>query len=415
MKIAVIGGGISGISTALILEPHHEVHLFESENRWGGHAQTVTVETSEGSVPVDTGFLVYNTLTYPHFTRFLDYLGVATVDSDMSLSIQTPQGIEWAGTTLATVFAQKKNILNPSFLKMLWDILRFHKEAEENLELSRKNRWSLKELVEYRKVSKSFLSWYLLPMTGAIWSMSYAKALQFPAETFLNFCINHRLLQVNERPTWRTIDGGSIQYVNRAVAKLKNKHLGTPIESLRREEGKTVVRAHGQDMHFDAVVLATHAPVARALLAQGLPQLASLLQDLKTSRNQVILHQDSREMPKNEVCWSSWNVKARQSVEDQSDIALTYYLNKLQPLKTAEKFFITLNPNTPCEAEKRSFVYDHPQFDLKAIEFQKNLASIQGRDGIYFAGAWTRYGFHEDGILSAVNVGKILGCEPPWM
>ena len=415
MKIAVIGGGISGLSSALLLSSRYEVHLFESESRLGGHAHTVKVDSGrEAPVGVDTGFLVYNTLTYPHFTRFLDFLKVETVGSDMTLSIKAPGGLEWAGTNLRTIFAQRRNLVSLSFLKMLGDILRFNRQAPYYLEKSRENRWSLEDLLRYENFSKQFQKLYLLPMTGAIWSMSYADALRFPAETFLNFCLNHRLLQVNGRPAWRTIKGGSIQYVEKVRQRLANVHTSAPIDRIHKRGEKLVVHSSGSEAEFDKVVLATHAPTTHRIISQDFRELASELSPLKVTRNQVDLHEDSSLMPQNKNCWSAWNVHAKESVRDRSDICLTYFLNKLQHLETNKQHFVTLNSKQELQTIQRRFQYDHPQFDFRAIDVQQRLPELQGRDNLYFAGAWTRYGFHEDGILSAVNVAKVLGVDPAW-
>lgn len=416
MKIAVVGGGISGLSSALILNASHEVHLYESEPRLGGHAHTVTVESVTGNqIALDTGFLVYNTLTYPHFTRFLEYLEVPTVESDMTLSIQTEDGIEWGGANLKTVFTQKKNLFRPTFLRMLSDVLHFNRNAENNLLESRLNNWTLEGLIKHRNYSKAFQTLYLLPMTGAIWSTSYAQALQFPAETFLVFCMNHRLLQVNNRPPWRTIKGGSINYVNKVRERLQHVHYSSPVESVRKRQNKLVISSPGAETEFDSIIFATHAPTTRKIIETHFPDLASELSALKITPNKVELHDDSSVMPKNKDCWSAWNVQGQNSIHDKTDICVSYYINKLQPLPTKQDYFVTLNSNKNLKNIHRSFKYDHPQFDFDAINIQKRLPEIQGRHNLYFAGAWTRYGFHEDGILSAVNVAQKLGVKPPWI
>ncbi len=415
MKIAVVGGGISGLSAALILSQEHEVHLFESEPRLGGHAHTVNVhESSQKTVAVDTGFLVYNTLTYPHLTQFLDYLNVPTVESNMSLSIRASNGLEWAGESLLTIFAQPQNIFNLKFLNMLFDIWKFNKAAEENLELSRQKNLTLEQLVALRGYGEAFKTRYLFPMTGAIWSMSYQKALNFPAETFLTFCINHHLLQINNRPIWRTIRGGSINYVQQVQARLKNIHFASAVTGIRRNQDKLTVETKIHQMDFDKVVLATHAPTSVQLIRAEFPDLAQELAYFQVTPNKVELHEDSSLMPKNRICWSAWNVMAKEQVNDKSDICLTYFINKLQPLGTEKNYFVTLNHTQELRTKHGEFHYDHPQFDFPMIEAQKRLPGVQGRHGLYFAGAWTRYGFHEDGILSAVNVAKLLGIAPPW-
>lgn len=416
MKIAVVGGGISGLSAALILNSHYEVHLYEAESRLGGHAHTVSVDGGkESPVAVDTGFLVYNTLTYPHFTQFLDYLGVETAPSDMSLSIRTQDGLEWAGGDLKTVFSQKRNVIRPSFLRMLWDILDFNRNALKNLELSRAREWSLEDLIRSQHYSESFQRLYLLPMTGAIWSMSYARALQFPAETFLTFCLNHRLLQINDRPEWRTIKNGSINYVKRVRERLRHVHSSSPVTRLATRDNKVVITATGNEAEFDKVVLATHAPTSCELLKEHFPDLAAELSPLKVTSNTVLLHEDESVMPKNKDCWSAWNVNARNRVNDSHPIGLTYFINRLQPLLSNRRHFVTLNSNENLNRVSHRLTYDHPQFNFAAIKVQKHLPQLQGRHNLYFAGAWTRYGFHEDGILSAVHVASLLGAEPPWM
>lgn len=415
MKIAVVGGGVSGLAAALILSFRYEVHLFEAESRLGGHAHTVNVNQGNELLPMDTGFLVYNTITYPNFVRFLEYLDVKTVESDMSLAIQSIDGIEWAGTNLSTVFAQKINLFNYRFIFMLKDILAFNNQAKENLELAKANRWTLADLANYRNLSEYFLNWYLLPMTGAIWSMSYIQAMQFPAETFLTFCINHNLLQVNDRPIWRTIAKGSISYVEKVKSKLKNIHASTPVEYVKRSGDALSIGFRQQEMTFDKVVLATHAPISKKILKGAFPELEDFLSVFETNKNEVILHRDSSIMPKARNCWSSWNVRARSRSDDDRAISLTYYLNKLQPLKTNLDYFITLNPSSKLDSKIQTFEYAHPQFNFSAIEQQKKISNIQGRDGIYLAGAWTRYGFHEDGILSAIKVGELLECRVPWI
>ncbi|MCO5113415.1 MAG: FAD-dependent oxidoreductase [Bdellovibrionaceae bacterium] len=415
MKIAVIGSGISGLSAALILKQQFNVELFESEKRLGGHAHTVDVSNStQQSVPIDTGFLVFNEPTYPHFVGLLKYLNVEVVDSDMSLSIQTHKGLQWAGTNLFTVFAQKRNLFNPKFVKMLFEIVKFNKQAHENLKLAKENNWSLRDLIAFRKNSESFVNWYLLPMTGAIWSMSNRDCLDFPAETFLQFCINHNLLQVEGRPVWKTIKNGSITYVNKIKEQLPVIHTDCHIDKITPVGNKIRISSQSKDYDFDKVILATSAPISYGLLAANFSNWENLLRESKISKNRVVLHKDEGVMPKIKKCWTSWNVMAKGSAEDKSSVELSYYSNKLQPINTKEDYFITLNSERSLNKIEREFMYNHPVFDGELYTIQKKLHNFQGEDGIYLTGAWTRYGFHEDGILSAVNVAKMLGVEPPW-
>ncbi len=414
MKVAVIGGGISGLGSALILSQSHEVHLFESDNRLGGHANTVQVNEDGHKVPIDTGFLVYNELTYPHLTSFFKYLEVNTADSDMSLSVRIEnKNLEWCGTNLNTVFAQRKNLLKPSFYKMLFNILRFNREAEQNLLLATSGRWTLGDLLRERGFSEDFCADYLLPMGAAIWSTPERGMLDFPASTFLNFCINHRLLQVNDRPVWKTVRGGSIEYVKKAMRKIHRVHLGVAIQSVERRAGGVMVKTVGAEEMFDKVIMATHAPVTKRLLKIQNENEDRVLGAFRDEANKAVLHSDKRLMPKRKPIWSSWNVFA--SNQDQnSKVFLSYYINKLQPIDTFKDYFVSLNPDRNIEAPLAELNYDHPQFDYKAIQAQSELHSIQGNGGVYYAGAWTRFGFHEDGLLSAVNVARMLGQSAPW-
>ncbi|WP_210415563.1 NAD(P)/FAD-dependent oxidoreductase [Bdellovibrio sp. NC01] len=415
MKTAVIGAGISGLGAAWILSQADEVHLFESESRLGGHAHTVHVNEGASSIPVDTGFLVYNELTYPHLTRFFKTLNVDTVESDMSLAINARhKNLEWAGTNLDTVFAQRTNILRPGFLRMLYEITRFHREAEANKELAHKNNWSLGQLIKARAYSDGFKRDYLLPIGAAIWSTPERGMEDFPAETFLTFFINHRLLQINDRPIWRTVKGGSIEYVKKVSQRIPFLHLNSPVQNVERRAGKVLVRTAGECLEFDRVVFATHAPVTLRILENATELERRVLGGIKTAGNKTYLHKDSSFMPSRKKCWSSWNVVGSPDSQSHENVSLTYFINKLQPLPTDQNFFVTLNPRSPIQDVLREFTYEHPQFDRTAIEAQKSLATIQGQGGIYFAGAWTRYGFHEDGLLSAVRVGELLGMKAPW-
>lgn len=411
MKIAVIGSGISGLGTSLILSPKHETHVFEAARRLGGHANTVSVRDGNSDVPVDTGFLVYNELNYPHLTAMFRHLGVATADSDMTLSLRVlAKNLEWCGTDLNTVFAQRRNIFNLDFHRMLRAILRFHREAEQNLLLARENGWTLGGLLRARQFPKIFATDYLLPMGAAIWSTPEEGMLEFPAETFLQFFINHRLLQWNGRPQWRTVRGGSIEYVKAIQKNLKHVHLASPVRAVSRKDGKVILRLDSGEQVFDRVIFATHAPVTARMLVDASSAERAILEAFRTEANTAILHRDAGAMPRNKRCWASWNAVA----EPEGKASLTYFMNRLQPLASPRELFLTLNPkNQPNEVE-RVIDYEHPRFDFKAIRAQKELDGIQGLGGVYYAGAWTRYGFHEDGLLSAVKVAGLLGERPPW-
>ncbi len=415
MKIGVIGAGISGLSAAWLLSKKHEVHLFESENRLGGHAHTYSVKEGASTVPVDTGFLVYNELTYPNLTSFFKALNVETVDSEMSLSIQvSDRNLEWSGTDLNSIFGQRSNLLKPNFYRMLIEIMRFGREAEHNLMLSARHAWTLGELLANRRFSKRFLTDYLLPVGAAIWSTPEFKILDFPASTFLTFFMNHKLLQVNNRPIWKTVKNGSIQYVQKVAAEIPHIHLSSEVVEVERIGGKVNVKTNSGTFEFDRVIMATHAPITMNLLKLQSDQEKKTLSAFKYEANRTVLHTDSSLMPQNQRCWSAWNVYGRTNLQAESKVSLTYYINRLQPLPSANNYFVTLNPNNEIDCAIKQFSYSHPLFDQNAIRAQRELASIQGNGGVYFAGAWSRYGFHEDGLLSAVKVAQLFNVEIPW-
>ncbi len=415
MKIAVIGSGISGLSAAWLLSDQYEVHLFEAEDRLGGHAHTVDVEEDKKKIPVDTGFLVYNELTYPNLIGFFKALGVTTIESNMSLAvISKSRNLEWAGNNLNSVFGQRKNLLSPGFLYMLYEIIRFGREAEKNLALSRRHAWSLGELLSQRHFSRRFIDDYLLPIGGAIWSTPEIGMLAFPAETFLTFFMNHKLLEVNGRPKWRTVEKGSRQYVQKAALKISKIFLNSRITAVERKDGKVLVTNNNETNVYDKVIMATHAPITKKILKNQSPKETEVLNAFRYESNATILHSDESFMPKSKLCWSSWNVIGTGNSGKSNKVSLTYNINFLQSLPTKKNFLVTLNPHEKIKEPLREFSYDHPQFDQDAIRAQRELPTIQGNGGVYFAGAWTRYGFHEDGILSAVKVAELLGVIAPW-
>jgi len=417
MKIAVIGSGISGLASALILGQAHDVHLFESDNRLGGHAHTSQIKLDDQQFGVDTGFLVYNDLTYPHLKSLFKYLDVETVASDMSLSLNIlDQNIEWVGDSLDTVFAQRKNLINPRFYKMLFEILKFHKEAEKMRFESAQQKWTIGQLIKEKAYSQQLLEWYILPMVAAIWSTPEKGMLDFPAETFLTFFINHKLLQVNDRPVWRTVKNGSINYVNKIAKRLKNIYLSEPVHEVFFEQSSNQIKLVSANGHhlFDKVIFATHAPITRQIYKNPSTEQSLMLKDFQTIANKAVLHQNQYLMPKNRKCWASWNVMSQLNSSYDDKVSLTYFLNRLQPLPTEKHVLLTLNPAKNVNDAILSYDYHHPRFDQAAIDAQKQVDAVQGVNNVYFAGAWTRYGFHEDGILSAVKVGEKLGVHQPW-
>lgn len=415
-KIAVIGSGISGLGTALLLQQVHEVHLFESDHRLGGHACTYSIHTDSLKTNVDMGFLVYNELTYPHLTAMFKFLNVETFESDMSLSIQVPRAkLEWSGDNLDTVFAQRNNLLSPNFYKMVYNIIKFHKDAEKNRDLSRQNKWTVGDLLKEMRYSKSLAEWYILPMIAAIWSTPEKDMMDFPAETFLTFFINHKLLQVNDRPMWRTVKNGSQQYVDKIAERLKHIHLSEAAISVSTTDHGVQLTTNQSSYDFDKIVFATHVPVTRKIMKTQNQKIIDVLKNFETQKNKAYLHQDETHMPQRKKCWAAWNVKAQMHESEVNDkVSLTYYLNRLQNVASEKPVLLTLNPTDIPKDLITTAEFDHPRFDQKAIDAQKQIDAIQGLDNMYFAGAWTRYGFHEDGLLSAVKVAEKMNISPPW-
>ena len=421
MKVAIVGSGISGLGCAhaLLAERRHgvQVTLFEAERRLGGHTHTVDVRLDGIEHPVDTGFLVFNERTYPHLIRLFAELGVPTAKSDMSFAVSVPAAggrrIEWAGTDLPSVFAQRRNLASPRFLAMLADILRFNRQATRIAQgAEAAGEQTLGEFLDRHRYGESFRRWYLLPMAAAIWSCPMQTMLGYPLATFLRFCHNHGLLQVSDRPQWYTVAGGARQYVQRIAARLPDLRLATPVLEVRRNDaaGKVSVRTARGVEAFDHVVLACHSDQSAALLADADEAERRLLAGARYQPNRAVLHTDPRLMPHLRKVWSSWNYLSDGKADPA--VSVTYLLNKLQPLPFATPLFVSLNPiaEPAPEAVIAEFEYSHPIFDARMIEAQKRLADVQGRRRVWLAGAWTGYGFHEDGLKSGLAVAGALSA-----
>lgn len=420
-RIAVVGAGIAGLGSAYLLSRRHRVTLFESAGYLGGHTHTVDVELDGLSHPVDTGFLVFNDRTYPNLIALFDELGVATHRTDMSFSVSLDGGrLEWAGTNLNTVFAQRRNLFSPSFLGMLRDILRFNACAQQHLESASRNRCSVEELLLEGGYGAPFQRHYLLPMAAAIWSSAASDILRFPAVTFLRFCLNHALLQVNGRPPWKTVAGGGREYVRRMAATLTDVRTGTPVHAIRRDaDGVTVVTDEGGAERFDAIVLASHAPTSLRLLTDADEAERGVLGAVRYQRNVATLHTDTRLLPRRRRVWSAWNYLGGRGLhgrEQGHPVCVSYLLNQLQPLPFSTPVVVTLNAVAPPAPESviGRYVYEHPLLDLACVDAQQRLPALQGRRRTWYAGAWTGYGFHEDGLKSALRVARAFGVTPAW-
>ncbi|WP_050476540.1 NAD(P)/FAD-dependent oxidoreductase [Herbaspirillum rhizosphaerae] len=416
-RIAVIGAGISGLASAYFLARGHEVVLFEAGAYAGGHTNTVDVTLDGKTFPVDTGFLVFNEATYPNLIALLDELDVASYATDMSFGVSLDDGrFEWAGTNLDTVFAQRQRLMSPSFLCMLKDIFRFNRAAQGNLQASLSQPTTLGELLAAGGYGAMFRDAYLLPMAAAIWSSSPADILQFPASTFLRFCLNHGLLQVANRPQWRTVQGGAREYVRKILFTLPDVRLNTRVQQVFKRSKTICVRTENGEEEYDAVVFATHAPQTLRMLADATIDERRLLGAARYQSNIAYLHTDLKLMPRQRKVWSSWNYLGGAGIDGQRSVCVSYWLNQLQALPCRTDVMVTLNPDKPPADGSviASFDYEHPVFDQAAISAQQALGGIQGKRGIWFAGAWTGYGFHEDGLTSALRVASDFDLAPAW-
>jgi predicted NAD/FAD-binding protein len=420
-RIAVIGAGIAGLASAYLLSRAHRVTLFEAADYLGGHTHTVDVALDGVQHPVDTGFLVFNDRTYPNLIALFDELGVAAHRSGMTFSVSLDGGrFEWAGTNLNTVFAQRRNLFSPSFIGMLGDILRFNASAHRQLERVSATRCSVGELLVEGGYGAPFQRHYLLPMAAAIWSSAAHDILRFPAATFLRFCLNHALLQVNGRPPWKTVAGGAREYVRRIAATLDDVRTRAPVRGVRRDDnGVTVMTDDAGPERFDAVVLATHAPTSLRLIDDASADERAVLGAVRYQRNIAVLHTDCALLPRRRRVWSAWNyigARAALARDAAAPVCVSYLLDQLQPLPFRMPVIVTLNPvDEPApRTQLGRYEYEHPLFDLAAIDAQARLPRIQGVRRTWHAGAWTGYGFHEDGLKSALRVARDFGVQPAW-
>lgn len=420
MRIAIIGTGIAGNAAAYGLAgAGNHVTVYEREPRPGGHSATVDVDYDGTTLAVDTGFIVYNEPNYPNFTALLAHLGVATLASDMSFALSARNGgFEWCGRTtdvLNGIFAQRSNLLSPGFLRMLVEVRRFNRDCIADLEAGRLSGRTLGDYLAAGGFSARFRDDYLIPMGAAIWSMSPAAMLNFPAESFVAFFRNHHLLQW-ERPVWRTVAGGSRRYVEAMQGPFRDRlRLGCPVSRVLRHQGSVeVIDADGHAERYDHVVFAAHSDETLAMLGDASEAERKVLGDIGYRSNEVYLHRDLRLMPRRRRAWASWNVM--QGPDPRADLCVTYWMNLLQSLPREKPVFVTLNPAEPPAPELTfaRFSYAHPQYDEPAIRAQRRLADIQGRNRTWFCGAWTRHGFHEDGLVSGINVAEALGGSFPW-
>lgn len=418
LDIAVIGAGISGLSAAWLLSKAHRVSVYEKEDRPGGHANTVD---SGWSGPVDTGFIVYNEPCYPNLTALFSHLRVPTRATEMSFSASLDGGrVEYAGSSLATLFAQKRNLLRPRFWRMLVDLLRFYREAPGLLSSPDAETMTLGEVLDRGGYSEAFIRDHLLPMAAAIWSTPAEAMRDHPAAAFVRFCENHGLLKVSGRPVWRTVEGGSRTYVAAMLDDMDGAmRLNAAVEAVSRADGRVQIRdRRGEVRSYDHVVIAAHADQALAMLEEPTPDERRILGAFAYERNLAILHEDAALMPQRRGVWSSWNYLSRPNDTGADSVCVTYWMNRLQGFLPPDRdLFVTLNPIVQPRqgAIVRSFLYDHPIFDMAALSAQKQLWNLQGRRNIWFAGSYFGAGFHEDGLQAGLAVAEALGgVRRPW-
>jgi predicted NAD/FAD-binding protein len=417
-RVAIIGSGISGLAVAHGLKGQAHVTLFEAGDYFGGHTHTVDVTLDGHTHGVDTGFLVLNERTYPRLLNLFERLGVEIAPSDMSFSVQVPDiGLEWSGSDLSSVFAQRSNLFRPRFWRMLRDILRFNKLTTAIASNGSEAQMvqPIADFLAHHGFSDEFRDWYFLPMIGCIWSCPTDQMLRFPVATLIRFCHNHGLIQVANRPQWFTVRGGARQYVEKIVAGVSDARLNSPVRSVKRDPAGAWVATDRGNERFDEVVLACHSDQALALLGDASEAERKVLGAIRYQPNRAVLHSDRSVLPQRERAWASWNYeRAANGDREQARVCLHYLLNRLQPLPFTTPVVVSLNPVTEPRADTvvGEYEYDHPIFDLAAIAAQKRVPELQGVSRTWFCGAWTRYGFHEDGLMSGEAV--VEGLRAAW-
>jgi predicted NAD/FAD-binding protein len=413
MKIAIIGTGISGLTAAYLLQRKHEITVFEAADRLGGHTATIDVKVQGQHYAVDTGFIVYNDRSYPNFIKLMQQLDVLSQPTEMSFSVSCAQrGLEYSGSNLNTLFAQRSNLVSPYFLRMVRDIMRFNKQSQLDLERGDLTPdMTLGEYLDSNGYSEGFKRHYLVPMTAAIWSSGTAAVMAFPLVFFVQFFKNHGLLSIKDRPQWRSIVGGSRQYIEPLTRSFVDRiRLSCAVTSVSRSAQGVIVRSeqYGEEV-FDQVVMATHSDQALKLLQATEPSETEILEAIAYQDNDVVLHTDESILPRSRRTWSSWNYLLDNYQQDQA--VLTYNMNILQRIEAPVTFCVTLNNTRAIDATKilGQYNYSHPVFTVDGIAAQERLRSINGSGGIWFCGAWCRNGFHEDGVASALAVTEKLG------
>jgi len=417
LKIAVIGGGVAGITASYLLQRRHAVTLYEKNDYVGGHTHTIVLEEGpDGGTPVDTGFIVLNDRTYPLFSRFLSQLQVPIMKTEMSFSYNCRQtGLQYASSNFNTIFAQRLNLLRPSFWHMLLGITRLNSKTRQQLQQGNLKGLRLGEYLDREGFSQKLIEAYLIPMAAAIWSTPDVKMMDFPAEAFFRFFENHGLLTLTDQPQWYVVKGGSHAYVKAFLHTFTGRALTNHgVTSVRRGESGPVVRLEdGREEPYDRVVIAAHANEAYRMLADPSPDETRLLSPWQYANNHTVLHTDISLLPPNRRAWASWNYVRERDVESESPVTVTYHMNRLQSLKTENNYCVTLNPVTPIPGEYiiREIEYTHPMFTFDALKTQQDLPVLNGQNNTSFCGSYFGYGFHEDAVRSAVKMAEQFGID----
>ena len=412
LKIAIIGSGISGLTSAYILSKKHEVYLFEKNDYIGGHTHTHEIKENTNNINVDSGFIVYNENTYPNFIKLLDILNIERQHTEMGFSVKSnSQDFEYAGNSINSIFSQRKNIFKPSFLKMVYDILKFNYQSKRDIKKISTNI-TLKQYLDSSSYSKEFIDKYIIPMGAAIWSTSPELMLQVPAVFFIRFFKNHGLLDITNRPQWWVIKNGSNQYVKEIIKPFKeNIKLNTKISSIKRKNNGVEVSYGDNKEFFDSVIIATHSDQALSLIDDLTDKESDILSKIKYQKNTALLHTDTSILPNRKIAWSSWNYLINH--DQEKIVTLTYNMNILQTLKSNKTYCVTINDSTNIDKSKilKEIKYSHPLFTIDSVDAQKRKDEICGKNDTYFCGAYWGYGFHEDGVNSALDVCKKFGLS----
>ena len=412
-KIAVIGSGISGISASYFLSSKYDVHLFEKNNYLGGHTRTVKVP-ADNNLLIDTGFIVFNDRNYPDLIKFFDYLDVLTKNSDMSFAVSDfNYNIEYGGKNLKSLFAQYKNIFNISYLKMIYEIYSFYKLCKNTNLDNINNDFTVEDFLQNNKFSQYLRILHIYPLISSIWSTNQKDVSNFPLKLFINFFNNHDLFNIKDKPQWKFVHGGSNSYIKKIIELNRfSFSLNTKIDKIIRSEKNIKIIKNNEEVVFDYIIIATHADQALQIINNPTKNEKEILSKFEYTKNRAYLHSDKSMMPKNKKTWSSWNFI--KSEKEDINFTLTYWMNNLQKLETSKEYFVTINPEKTPENTHNETFFTHPKFNLETMKSQSKLKDLQGDKNTFFCGAYHGYGFHEDGIQSAVYVSKMLGADIPW-